>query len=169
MKTNIVLLGGLVLLALWWATRQSRDVEAETVIDASPERVWRVMADTAAYPEWNPVIVRLTGELRAGETVEFVNRGLDGQTMTFRPRILKAEAGRELRWLGHLWVPGLFDGEHYFVLSALPGGKTRLQHGEHFRGVLVPAVSGWLDRAIRPNYARLNAALKERAEQLSGP
>jgi len=37
--------------------------------------------------------------------------------MTFRPTILKAEPNRELRWLGHLLVPGLFDGEHIFTIE----------------------------------------------------
>ena len=169
MKTYIVLLfGGLLAVKVWgrgvWARAQSHDVEAETVIAAPPEQVWRVLTDTAAYPDWNPVIVRLSGELRPGATIEFVNRGQNGQTMPFRPRVLNAEAGRELRWLGHLGVAGLFDGEHYFVLTPLPGGRTRLQHGEQFRGVLVPFVRGWLSRTIAPNYARLNAALKARAE-----
>ena len=138
MKTNNVILGGAVLALVAWAARQRHDVEAETVVNASPERVWEVLADTAAYADWNPVIVRLSGELRPGAPIEFVNRGQNGRTMTFRPRVLKAEAGRELRWLGQVGVPRLFDGEHYFVLTPLPGGRTRLQHGEHFRGVLVP-------------------------------
>ena len=164
MKTYSVILAGAVLALAAWAARQRHDVEAETVVDASPERVWEVLTDTAAYAEWNPVIVRLSGELRPGATLEFVNRGQDGREMTFRPRVLKAEAGRELRWLGQVGVPRLFDGEHYFVLTPLPGGRTRLQHGEHFRGVLVPLVRGWLRRTIEPDYAQVNAALGARAE-----
>jgi hypothetical protein len=41
---------------------------------------------------------------------------------TFRPRVLEAEPARRLRWLGHLLVPGLFDGEHRFTIEpAGPG------------------------------------------------
>jgi hypothetical protein len=36
--------------------------------------------------------------------------------MTFRPTVLNAETNRELRWLGHLLAPGLFDGEHSFTI-----------------------------------------------------
>ncbi len=31
---------------------------------------------------------------------------------TFRPTVLVAEPNRELRWLGRLFMPGPFDGEH---------------------------------------------------------
>ena len=123
MKTNIVFLGMGLLGLMAWAAGQRHDVEAATVVNASPERVWEVLTDTAAYAEWNPVIVRLSGELRPGATVEFVNRGKDGREMTFRPRVLTAQPGRELRWLGQVGVPRLFDGEHYFRLTPLPGAK----------------------------------------------
>jgi len=39
--------------------------------------------------------------------------------MTFRPTILKAEPERELRWLGRLLLPGLFDGEHVFEIEQI--------------------------------------------------
>ncbi|MHA0034958.1 SRPBCC family protein [Deinococcus sp. PESE-13] len=169
MKTNVVFLGIGLLGLVAWAAGQRHDVEAATVVNASPERVWEVLTDTAAYAEWNPVIVRLSGELRPGATIEFVNRGPGGREMTFRPRVLTAQPGRELRWLGQVGVPRLFDGEHYFRLTALPGGQTRLQHGEHFRGVLVPFVRGWLRRNIEPDYAQVNAALGARAERLPHP
>jgi uncharacterized protein YndB with AHSA1/START domain len=47
-------------------TEISREIE----IDAPPDAVWAVLADTGAYPEWNPFVRRLSGELREGERLE---------------------------------------------------------------------------------------------------
>ena len=73
--------------------------------------------------------------------------------MTMTPRLLVCNAPHELRWKGQLGVPGIFDGEHSFQLSALDSGKTLFRHGEKFSGFLVPLVfrgalkrGSWLGR-----------------------
>ena len=75
--------------------------------------------------------------------------------------MLVAKPNQELRWLGHVGVPRLFDGEHYFLLQP-DGGGTRFTQGEVFRGALlwVFNVNGLL-----PNFEAMNAALKKRAER----
>lgn len=168
MKKNVVslvVLGALGLGGLlFWAGHQTQVLQTEMAIAAPPERVWQVLTDTGEYPQWNPVMVKMTGRLQAGNTIALENRTRDGQSMTFRPTILKAEANTELRWLGRLWVPGVFDGEHFFILTPTGDGKTLLQHGETFRGVLVPFVRGWLTGTIQADFHRINIALKARAE-----
>lgn len=165
MKTNIILLSAVALVGLTcWASIQTHRLSNEVVIDAPPERVWRVLTDTAAYPQWNPVIVRLQGDLVLGRSIEFENRSATGRVMVFRPTILKADAARELRWLGRLWLPRLFDGEHYFVLTPVGRGQTRLEHGENFSGALIPFTRNWLRGPVLDDFARLNMALKARAE-----
>ncbi len=52
--------------------------------------------------------------------------------MTVRPRILISEPGRELRWRGHLLLPGLFDGEHIFIIEPLVAGGVRIIQREIF-------------------------------------
>ena len=86
-----------------------------------------------------------------------------GREMSFRPKVLTAEPGKELRWLGSLGLPRVFDGEHAFVLQATHAG-TRLTQSETFRGLLVPMFGKVVERAQR-DFARLNVALKRRARQ----
>lgn len=162
MKANSVLLAGGVVLALaLWLAGSETEIRTEAWLDAPPAQVWAVLSDVNRYPEWNPVIVRLEGPLVAGQQVTFTNRSADGSEMTFHPRILLVQPAQELRWKGQLWLPGLFDGEHYFLLSPERGG-TRLIHGEHFQGLLVPFVRGWLRGDIRDNFGRMNEALSQR-------
>jgi hypothetical protein len=82
--------------------------------------------------------------------------------MTFRPTVLVAEPSRELRRLGRVLLPGIFDGEHAFVIEPRSGG-CQLRHEETFRGLLVPAFGAMLGDTA-PSFAKLNVALKQRVE-----
>ena len=146
------------------ATELSHEIE----IDASTEEVWQVLAETGRYGEWNPFIPSLRGELREGAKLEVQIAPPGGKTMTFRPTVLAAAPGRELRWLGRLLAPGLFDGEHRFLLEPLADRRTRLVQSERFSGILVGALGRTLDRT-RSGFEEMNKALKARVEAGSAP
>jgi hypothetical protein len=144
--------------------RRSLDTEVE--IDASAERVWTVLADLAAYPAWNPFIRRAAGELRRGERIQVVVQPPGRSEFEFEPTLIAVEPGRELRWLGHLGIRGLFDGEHGFVIEPLADGRVRFRHHEVMSGLLVPFLGGML-RDTELGFHEMNRALKARAEGAS--
>ena len=139
-----------------------RTISREIRIDAPPAEVWAVLSDLSRWHEWNPFIREAAGEARAGERLTLRMFPPNGKPMTFRPKVLAAEPGRELRWLGHLLIPGLFDGEHVFALSG-DGGGTTLVQSENFKGILLPLLAGTL-KSTELSFEALNAALKERVE-----
>ena len=156
---------GLAAAALAAALAPRRRLDTSVFIDAPPAAVWAVLADGAGYAAWNPFIRSMTGPLVAGARLTNVMHPAGGRPMTFRPVVLAAEPGRELRWRGRLWVPRLFDGEHHFRLA--PEGRgTRLDHGETFRGLLLWFID--TDR-FRADFTAMNAALNARVEQRPGP
>ena len=118
-----------------------KHLRTEIEIGASNEQVWQALTDFSSFPEWNPFIKRVQGEVKEGEKLEVSLQPPGGTSMTFRPRVLKAERGKELRWLGKVGVPGIFDGEHYFTIEATGDNKVRLIQGEYFRGILVPLMA----------------------------
>ena len=42
-------------------------IETEIEIAASPERIWSILMDFSAYPEWNPFIRSLSGDVTPGQ------------------------------------------------------------------------------------------------------
>lgn len=137
-------------------------------IDAPPEQVWAVLTDFDHYHEWNP-FMRVGG--RANEDtrlhVELFPPG--ARATRFRPTVTRVEPNRELRWLGHRWTTGLFDGEHRFVLDPLDGGtRTALTHAESMSGVLTPVVWRFVGNATGRGFEAMNAALKRRVESMAG-
>ena len=133
-------------------------------IAASPERVWSILMDFSAYPQWNPFIRSLSGVAKPGEKLRVTIQPEEHRAMTFRPRVLTATNQQELRWLGRLGFPGLFDGEHYFQLAVLSNGSTRVTQGERFSGVLVGLFLARMETATKAGFDAMNRALKDRAE-----
>jgi hypothetical protein len=132
-------------------------------IDAPPARVWEVLVDLPAYREWNPFIVEAAGKVAAGETLS-LRMALPGRDpVEIEPRLLVVEPERELRWKGQLFLPGLFDGEHAFLLTSLDGGRTRLDHTEHFAGALLPLARALIYEDTLASFRALDAQLARRA------
>jgi hypothetical protein len=128
--------------------------------------VWGILTDFASYPQWNPFIRRISGELKAGDRLEVRLEPPGGRGITLRPMVLSAEPNRQLRWLGHLLVPGLFDAKHSLLIQLLKEDRVRFIQSEVFKGVLVPLLARSLDNNTLRGFEEMNGALKERAEAL---
>jgi hypothetical protein len=140
-----------------YADHADREITTDILIHASPQAVWQTLTATSEYPSWNPMINRINGELRAGNVIE-VDEG-----MVFHPTVLVMKADQELRWKGHVWIPGIFDGEHRFVLEA-HGENTRLIQSERFTGILAGRLTrGVIDETVDA-MQDMNRALKARVE-----
>jgi hypothetical protein len=145
-----------------------KQLHSQIEINASAERVWHLLTDFASYPQWNPFIRRISGEPTTGERLEVRLEPPESRGITIRPKVLSAEPNHQLRWLGHLFVPGLFDGEHSFVIQPLAEKRVRFVQREAFRGLLVPLLARSLDKSTLRGFEEMNQALKERAEAATG-
>ena len=145
-----------------------KELHSQIDINASAERVWQLLTDFASYPQWNPFIRRISGEPTTGERLQVRLEPPESRGITLRPKVLSAEPNHQLRWLGHLFVPGLFDGEHSFVIQSLEEDWVRFVQREAFRGLLVPLFARSLDNSTLRGFEEMNRALKERAEAAIG-
>lgn len=147
----------------------SIEIHAEIDVEAPPEVVWRVLTDFTRYPRWNPFIVEIRGEPRAGETLEVTVAPPGQEQRVFRTRVTHADPAGELTWIGRLPIPGLLDGEHTFVVAPRRDGPgTRFIQHENFSGVLLGFVSDAED-AVRAGFHAMNRALKAEAERQALP
>jgi hypothetical protein len=128
--------------------------------------VWDVITDFAAYPQWNPFITSLEGELRQGARLRATFKLAGRKPQTFRPTVTVVEPGRQLTWLGRLAIPKLFDADHELAVAPVDGG-TEFVHREDFRGLLVPLLSKLLTATHRA-FVAMDAALASRAESKGG-
>jgi hypothetical protein len=137
-------------------------IESHIDINAPPSRVWAMLTDFAEMPWWNPFIRSISGDLTPGARLSALIGPPGKSAMRFRPTVLAVRPEKELRWKGNLFLPGLCDGEHYFVLEPM-GSGVRFIQGERFTGILVGLIRGAFS-ATEEGFKAMNTALKERAE-----
>ena len=142
------------------------EIHSEATIEGSADEVWAVLSDFDSYGEWNPGMQSLQGEARPGArlTIRFAMKG--GRSMTMRPTVQVADPGRELRWLGRLLMPGLFDGEHRFTIEETEPGRVIFRQDERFRGLLVPFLRRFIEVDTLASFHEVNEALARRVAQL---
>lgn len=144
-----------------------KGIETAIDIDATPEQVWDVLTDFSAYPEWNPRMV-ITGRPTLGARLLVAPGPEAGRMPSFRPRVTRVDPPREFRWQGHLWMPGIFDGDHRFVIENSGDGRSRLVQSEAFAGILARPILAFVRGETEAGFEAMNAALKERVESLAG-
>ena len=110
---------------------------------------------------------RASGKVEVGARLEVFLQPSGGRGMTFRPTVVEAAPNREFRWIGHLGVRGLFDGEHSFTIEPLGENHVRFVQRESFRGLLVPLLLLMVGKDTRRGFEEMNQALKTQAEQAS--
>ena len=141
-------------------TLMAAEIKTEITINATPEKIWDVLTNFNNYSDWNPFILSLTGDVKEGNKIKVVF-----EEMTFKPKVKSFENNQNLEWLGHLFIPGLFDGRHKFELIGNNDGTTTLIHSEKFKGILVPLFKKKLIRDYTPRFESMNEALKKVVEK----
>lgn len=143
-------------------------IQTEIEINATPDQVWAVLTDYAAYPEWNPTVPRISGDPRVGGRVRFRVRGRH-VSIPANAEYVVVDPGRELRWIG--LAPPIaripFHGVHYFLIEPLPNQRVRFVHGEDFGGALMFLLRSLLVSELTEPYHDMNRALKRRVEAAS--
>ena len=140
-----------------------RSFEHVVEIEASADDVWHALADFPAYADWNPFMRRVSGRPAVGSRLRIELEPEAGRRITVTPQVVTATPGAELRWQGRLAVPGLFGGEHAFLIEPGAGRSVRLVHRGWYRGLLVRAFGRTIDRTAR-GFERMEQALKALVE-----
>ena len=143
-----------------------KELTTEIEIRAKSSKVWEVLMDCTSYPDWNPLIRKVTGDFDIDSKPRLYVKLPYGIRANSRLKMLKVNPGEELRWSGKLLGIGfLFAGEHSFILKASGEGSTKLFQCEKFTGLLSSLFWTLLGAKIRQSYIGSNEALKELCEK----
>lgn len=142
------------------------EISNQITINAPVDRVWTVLTDIDRFPEWNPVIRRVEGNLTVGEMVRMTASAPDGEQQ-WTCCISRHQDGREFAWQFIDRHPLLYRGEHTFCVIAIDAHTTRYIDVETFHGLLVPGRRHALATQTRAGMAAMGDALKHRVETVT--
>ncbi|MFY9637770.1 MAG: SRPBCC domain-containing protein [Methanobacterium sp.] len=141
-----------------------QEIYSEIRINASPSIVWDIITDFDNFGKWNPFIREISGILKEGSEIHVFIKPPNSNGMKFKPRILKYDPENEIKWLGKLWIRGLFDGEHSLIIKKIDEDNVLFIQKERFNGLLVPLFSNMLNNT-KFGFQRMNEKLKQEAEK----
>lgn len=141
-----------------------KDIRTEIEINASAEKVWRILSDFENFPAWNPFVVKALGKPLKDEILHIEVQLPESKLLKFTPKVLVAEPNKELRWVGKSAL-GSFRGEHFYKIESLGANKSRFIHGEFFSGWAIGLIWLMIGKKIEKGYELMNKALKNEVEK----
>jgi uncharacterized protein YndB with AHSA1/START domain len=134
--------------------------EASATIEASPEEVWAVLADSAGWSTWDSGVDGVDGVLAPGKQVTIHSAVAPGRA--FPVRVTRFEPGAFLELTGGLPLE-LFRGVRTYRLRQ-EGSTTGFTMREEYSGPL----TGLIGRSIpdlQPSFEQFVQGLKQRVER----
>ena len=142
-----------------------KEICTKIIINASPIVVWNIITDFENFGKWNPFIKKISGVPKEGNTIQIFIKPPNSNGMRFEPKILKYEPEKEIRWLGKLWIPKIFDGEHSLTIRKVDENKILFIQKEQFKGLLIPLFTNMLEDT-KSGFIIMNEKLKQKAEEM---
>jgi len=123
-----------------------------------------ILTDFGSYKKWNPFIQDIQGKPHLNERLIVTIKPPEKKKMVFKPKIISINEKTEFSWIGNLFVPGIFDGQHCFLLKKLSDNKTQLTHSECFSGILKKPIFKLIKESTHLGFEQMNQALRRRCE-----
>lgn len=150
----------------------------DIAIQASPEKLWSILSDFAAYPQWNPYVKAVRGQVAPEADIEMdvlYNTAYDredGLRATESVRVTAFHAPRYFSWVwnharGNWWL----SAERVFRIKPREDGKCTFFNEAYYTGMSLMKLFGVLDfrrdaveKKVKLSMLKMNDALKARAE-----
>lgn len=141
-----------------------KELATEIQINSGAEIVWKILTDFKNYSQWNPILIKIIGELSIGNTLEIHLNTIGGKNRIYHPKITKITPNRELRWSGKFFFAKIFSGERIFLIEKLSDNKVNLVNKEIFSGIGVKLAPQKMEDDILASFKKMNEALKRTVE-----
>ena len=137
-----------------------RYYEASSTIESSPEAVWAVLTDGAAWPSWDSAVDKVDGQIAPGEKITIRSQAAPGRA--FPVKVTVFDPPTQLRFSGGMPL-GLFRGERTFEVSPDGSGGTAFRVREEYTGPLLGLI--WRSMPdLGPSFDQFAQGLKHRVE-----
>ena len=137
-----------------------RTISTSVQIDVPLADAWAFLSNFKRYPEWNPYLRRVCGELRSGATISVDLQPEKGPVRTFQREVMDVVDGSHFSWRSQILSPWVFQGYHTFRVSECGSAATLFENLEEFSGFLVPLMWPFVSQSIQGRFEAMNNEMK---------
>ena len=141
-----------------------KDLTSKKVINSTPQAVWDILTHFKNYPQWNPILTKVVGQLSIGNKLEIHITTVGGKSRIYHPKITKIVPNQDLRWTGKFFLPQIFSGERIFLIEKVSNDKINFVNKEIFSGIGIKLAPQKMENDILLSFKKMNEALKKTAE-----
>ena len=138
-----------------------REFETSTTINAAPGRIWSILTDVSAYPEWDPSCEKILGSVFLAAKLEVFSTLAPGRA--FSVRVTQLVPNELMTWSGGLPL-GLFRGVRTFRVRETGADTTQFTLREVLSGPMLNVIRSHLPDMSEP-FDKFAKGLKQRAER----
>jgi hypothetical protein len=139
-----------------------KEIRGSIDIDAPNAKVWEVLTDFKAYPQWNPFITQMSGDLKEGSIIDVVVKIPGRKDTHFKSKLVKIADKQELIFNGTI-KKGMLTDDHLFKMESLGENKTKMFQSIAFKGFM-SYFAGSTIKDAQKGLDLMNSAFKVRCE-----
>jgi len=130
------------------------------IIAAGPQVIWDLLTNASAYPEWNPAVLGIEGEIREGQTIKLTS--IVNPDRQFKLKVSDVEPPRHMVWSDGMPL-GLFRGARRFDVVPRGDGTSEFTMEEVYSGLMAPVITRSIPD-MTDSFDKFADGLKEAAE-----
>ena len=144
-----------------------KEINTEIMIDATPEKTWKVLMDFSNWKDWNPIVASAEGAVELGSNLMITMKGKDGKNIQkYSAKITRLDPPHSFSWTAKMGAGFLFTNQKVFEVLKTDKG-TKLIHREIFSGLMANLFWGKMEKFVPVMLDSMNMALKNKIEKES--
>lgn len=137
-------------------------VSREIIINSAVNEVWNTLINFERFPEWNPFLLKIKGELNKGSRLRITVQPVGGKKTVTNTTLRKIVPGHIIQWSSG--NPIFFAAQHTITIKPIGENKTLLIQTEHFKGIFPFMFSNRIIMSAQDSFEGMNRALKQYVE-----
>lgn len=133
-------------------------------VNAKPEVIWELLTDAGKYPEWNPAVLGIEGDIADGSRIKL--KSIVNPDRVFKLNVSRVDPPRTMVWWDGMPL-GLFKGVRTFRLTPRPEGGTEFAMKEVYSGLMAPLITKSIPD-MTDSFEKFADGLKAEAEKRAG-
>lgn len=107
-------------------------------IYAAPETIWELLTEASGYPDWNPAVLAIEGEIAEGRQIRLTS--IVNPNRQFKLNVSDVRAPHHMVWSDGMPL-GLFKGVRTFDVIPQDDGTSEFKMEETYTGLMAPLIT----------------------------